>query len=85
MVMKKKDVDYFKNLLTEQLDELLSQADDTVTGMTAPKENFPRSDRPRLARGRSQLHASHSRPRKQVDQKNQKSFRTNRRWHLWDL
>ena len=39
--MKKKDLEYFKKLLTDQLEELLSQADDTVTGMTAPKENFP--------------------------------------------
>ena len=39
--MKKKDVNYFKKLLNQQLAELLSQADDTVSGMTAPKENFP--------------------------------------------
>ena len=40
-IMKKKDIEYFKNLLTDQLEELLSQADDTVSGMTTPKENFP--------------------------------------------
>ena len=39
--MKKKDIKYFKEHLTDQLEELLSQADHTVTGMTAPKENFP--------------------------------------------
>ena len=39
--MKKKDVKYFKELLSNQLEDLLSQADDTVTGMTTPKENFP--------------------------------------------
>jgi DnaK suppressor protein len=39
--MKKKDKDYFKKFLTERLEELLSQADNTVSGMTAPKENFP--------------------------------------------
>lgn len=39
--MKKKDIEYFEKLLTDQLEELLSQADDTVTGMTTPKENFP--------------------------------------------
>ena len=39
--MKKKDIKYFKDLLNNQLEELLSQADDTVTGMTTPKENFP--------------------------------------------
>ena len=40
-VMKQSDVDYFKDLLTKRLEELLSQAGDTVSGMTAPKENFP--------------------------------------------
>lgn len=39
--MKKKDVEFFKDLLESRLQELLSQADDTVSGMTAPKENFP--------------------------------------------
>ena len=39
--MKKKDIEYFKNLLTDRLEDLLNQADDTVSGMTAPKENFP--------------------------------------------
>jgi DnaK suppressor protein len=39
--MKKKDVQYFKEFLTGRLQELLSHADDTVSGMTAPKENFP--------------------------------------------
>jgi DnaK suppressor protein len=39
--MKKKDIKFFKELLENQLDELLHQADDTVSGMTSPKENFP--------------------------------------------
>ena len=39
--MKKKDIEYFQEFLTKRLDELLSHADDTVSGMTAPKENFP--------------------------------------------
>ena len=39
--MKKKDKDYFKNYLTERLEELLHQADNTVSGMTETKENFP--------------------------------------------
>lgn len=39
--MKKKDIEYFKELLTNRLEELLSQVDDTVSGMTAIKENFP--------------------------------------------
>ena len=39
--MKKKDIEYFKNRLSDRLEELLSQADSTVSGMTAQKENFP--------------------------------------------
>lgn len=39
--MKKKDIKFFKELLTERLSELLNQAGNTVSGMTAPKENFP--------------------------------------------
>jgi len=39
--MKKKAVEYFKEFLTDRLEELLSHAGDTVSGMTAPKENFP--------------------------------------------
>ena len=39
--MKKKDKEDFKELLTNWLEELMSQADNTVSGMTAPKENFP--------------------------------------------
>jgi hypothetical protein len=35
--MKKKDKEYFKKYLTERLEELLSQADDTVSGMTETK------------------------------------------------
>jgi DnaK suppressor protein len=39
--MKKKDKDFFKKYLTERLEELLNQADNTVSGMTETKENFP--------------------------------------------
>ena len=39
--MKKKDIEYFKEFLNKRLAELLSHADNTVSGMTAPKENFP--------------------------------------------
>lgn len=38
--MKKEDLEFFKNLLTDRLNELLSHADSTVSGMTKPKENF---------------------------------------------
>jgi DnaK suppressor protein len=39
--MKKEDVDYYKKFLSDHLDNLLHQAGDTVSGMTAPKGNFP--------------------------------------------
>ncbi len=39
--MKKKDIDDFKKLLSTRLEDLLNQADDTVSGMTTPNENFP--------------------------------------------
>jgi RNA polymerase-binding transcription factor len=39
--MKKKDVEYFKKLLSKRLGDLLNQADSTVSGMIDPKENFP--------------------------------------------
>jgi DnaK suppressor protein len=39
--MDKKDIEGFKELLTKRLEDLLNQADNTVSGMTSPKENFP--------------------------------------------
>lgn len=39
--MKKKDIEYFKDLLTNRHEELLNHAGDTVSGMTTQKENFP--------------------------------------------
>lgn len=39
--MKQEDIEYFRILLSERLQELLSHADDTVSGMTHRKENFP--------------------------------------------
>jgi DnaK suppressor protein len=41
MIMKKKDIEYFKELLTEKLEDLLNRAGETVSGMTTPRENFP--------------------------------------------
>lgn len=38
--MEDKDLKFFKSLLTERLNDLLSHADETVTGMTLPKDNF---------------------------------------------
>ena len=39
-LMKKKDIDYFKDFLTNRLEELLHQADNTVMGMTLPQRKF---------------------------------------------
>ncbi|SMD04658.1 transcriptional regulator, TraR/DksA family [Desulfocicer vacuolatum DSM 3385] len=38
--MEEKEIQFFKELLTERLNDLLSHADTTVTGMTLPKDNF---------------------------------------------
>ncbi|MFP4476333.1 MAG: RNA polymerase-binding protein DksA [Desulfatibacillaceae bacterium] len=39
--MEEKDQEYFRQLLTSQLNSLLSQAEDTVSGMSDHKESFP--------------------------------------------
>jgi len=39
--MKKKDVESYKDLLNKRLEDLLSRANDTVSGMTTPTDNFP--------------------------------------------
>ena len=39
--MKKKDIDYFKKLLNERLENLLAEASETVSGMTGEVTNFP--------------------------------------------
>jgi DnaK suppressor protein len=39
--MKKKDLAHFKDLLTNRREDLLSQADTTVSDMNTPKGNFP--------------------------------------------
>jgi len=39
--MKKEELEFFRKLLTERLDNLLAEASDTVLGMTDEKTNFP--------------------------------------------
>ena len=39
--MKKKDIEYFTRLLTERLENLLVEANETVSGMTGQIMNFP--------------------------------------------
>jgi DnaK suppressor protein len=39
--LKEKDIEYFRELLTKSLEELFYNANNTVSAMVAPKENFP--------------------------------------------
>lgn len=39
--MKKNELEFYREHLSSRLQELASHGDDTVSGMTAPKENFP--------------------------------------------
>jgi DnaK suppressor protein len=39
--LKREDIEYFRELLTKSLEELLNHANVTVSDMTAPKENLP--------------------------------------------
>ena len=39
--MEDKDLEFFKELLTKRLEDLLSRASKTVTGMTSTNDNFP--------------------------------------------
>ena len=39
--MIQKDIEHFKKILTNQLKELLSHADNTVSAMITPNENLP--------------------------------------------
>ena len=40
-MLKKKQLEDFKNLLNEKLDNLLDEANKTVSGMSNPNENLP--------------------------------------------
>lgn len=52
--LSKKKIEYFKKELHERLDELLTEANKTVTGMTSHKENLPDpSDRATLESDRN--------------------------------
>ena len=41
MILNEKDIEYFRELLTKSMEELLKHAKDTVSAITAPKENLP--------------------------------------------
>jgi DnaK suppressor protein len=41
LILNEKDIEYFREVLTNHLEELLNHADNTVSDMTAPIENLP--------------------------------------------
>ena len=65
--MKKTDLNFFKKYLENRLQELLNQADDTVSGMTITNENFPDpTDRANLETDRNFLLRIRDRERKLI-------------------
>lgn len=80
--MNKKDVEFFKELLNNRLQELLSHADETVSGMTEQKENFPdptdraalESDRNFMLRIRDREHKLIKKVKKALDRIENSTF-----------
>ena len=80
--MNKKELDFFKELLQKRLEELLSHADDTVSGMTEQKENFPdptdratlESDRNFMLRIRDREHKLIKKVKKALDRIENETF-----------
>lgn len=65
--MNQEKIEFFRNLLQGQLDELLSEAERTVAGMTDSKENFPDpTDRAALESDRNFLLRIRDRERKLI-------------------
>lgn len=65
--MKKKDINFFKKLLTQRLENLLAEASQTVSGMTGEIANFPDpSDRASLEADRNFMLRIRDRERKLI-------------------
>ena len=65
--MDKEKIEFFRNLLQDQMDSLLKEADRTVVGMTDSKENFPDpTDRAALESDRNFLLRIRDRERKLI-------------------
>jgi DnaK suppressor protein len=65
--MKKKDIKYFTKLLTERLENLLAEANETVSGMTGEITSFPDpTDRASLEADRNFLLRIRDRERKLI-------------------
>lgn len=74
--MDKEKLEFFRKLLQEQLDELLSEAERTVAGMTDAKENFPDpTDRAALESDRNFLLRIRDRERKLISKINEALLR----------
>ncbi len=66
--MKKKDLKFFKKLLTERLENLLAEASETVSGMTGEIVNFPDpTDRAALEADRNFMLRIRGRERKLIE------------------
>ena len=66
--MDQKQVEYFKDLLQSQLDELIEEAYKTLNGMTTVKDNFPDpTDRASLETDRNFLLRIRDRERKLIE------------------
>ena len=80
--MNKKDLEFFEKLLHQRLQELLSHAGETVSGMTEQKENFPdptdratlESDRNFMLRIRDREHKLIKKVKKALDRIENGSF-----------
>jgi len=80
--MNKKEIEFFKELLQKRLEELLSHAGDTVSGMTEQKENFPdptdratlESDRNFMLRIRDREHKLIKKVKKALDRIDNETF-----------
>ena len=80
--MNKKDQKFFKELLHERLQELLSHAGETVSGMTEQKETFPdptdratlESDRNFMLRIRDREHKLIKKVKKALDRIENNTF-----------
>ncbi len=80
--MDKKDIKFFEALLHTRLQELLSHAGDTVSGMTEQKENFPdptdraalESDRNFMLRIRDREHKLIKKVKKALDRIEHNTF-----------
>ncbi|MBI4799060.1 MAG: RNA polymerase-binding protein DksA [Desulfarculus sp.] len=74
--MDKEKLEFYRKLMQEQLDELVSEAERTVAGMTDAKENFPDpTDRAALESDRNFVLRIRDRERKLISKINEALLR----------